>query len=159
VRLTLTVNGAEHTVDVEARRLLADVLRNDLGLVGTHLGCEHGVCGACTVLLDGRPVRSCLLLAVQCDSHEITTIEGLGSPDGELHPVQQAFITAHGLQCGFCTPGFILTIVDLLEHEPSPGEDRVREALSGNICRCTGYVNIVAAVREASRLLEEGHDG
>lgn len=159
MRLTLTVNGAEHTVDVEARRLLADVLRNDLGLVGTHLGCEHGVCGACTVLLDGRPVRSCLLLAVQCDSHEITTIEGLGSPDGELHPVQQAFITAHGLQCGFCTPGFILTIVDLLEHEPSPGEDRVREALSGNICRCTGYVNIVAAVREASRLLEEGHDG
>lgn len=159
MRLTLTVNGAEHTVDVEARRLLADVLRNDLGLVGTHLGCEHGVCGACTVLLDGRPVRSCLLLAVQCDSHEITTIEGLGSPEGELHPVQQAFITAHGLQCGFCTPGFILTIVDLLEHERSPSEDRVREALSGNICRCTGYVNIVAAVREASRLLEEGHDG
>jgi carbon-monoxide dehydrogenase small subunit len=154
----LTVNGAEHTVDVEARRLLADVLRNDLGLVGTHLGCEHGVCGACTVLLDGRPVRSCLLLAVQCDRHEITTIEGLES-DGELHPVQQAFITAHGLQCGFCTPGFILTIVDLLEREPSPDEDRIREALSGNICRCTGYVNIVAAVREASRLLEEGHDG
>jgi carbon-monoxide dehydrogenase small subunit len=158
VRLMLTVNGAEHTVDVEARRLLADVLRNDLGLVGTHLGCEHGVCGACTVLLDGRPVRSCLLLAVQCDRHEITTIEGLES-DGELHPVQQAFITAHGLQCGFCTPGFILTIVDLLEREPSPDEDRIREALSGNICRCTGYVNIVAAVREASRLLEEGHDG
>jgi carbon-monoxide dehydrogenase small subunit len=159
VRVTLNVNGADHIVDVEARRLLADVLRNDLGLVGTHLGCEHGVCGACTVLLDGKPVRSCLLLAVQCDASPIRTVEGLASADGELHPVQQAFITAHGLQCGFCTPGFILTIVDLLEHEPSPGEERIREALSGNICRCTGYVNILAAVREASRLLEEGHVG
>ncbi|HUP17585.1 MAG TPA: (2Fe-2S)-binding protein [Acidimicrobiia bacterium] len=158
MKVTLNVNGLGHTLEVEPRRLLADVLRLDLGLVGTHLGCEHGVCGACTVLYGGRPVRSCLLFAVQCDDAAIRTVEGLVSEEGELHPVQQAFITAHGLQCGFCTPGFILAIVDLLEREPFPDDERIREDLSGNICRCTGYVNIVAAVREASRLMGRRDD-
>jgi carbon-monoxide dehydrogenase small subunit len=159
MRVTLNVNGVDHTLDVEPRRLLADVLRRDLGMVGTHFGCEHGVCGACTVLLEGRPVRSCLLFATQCDGLPIRTVEGMVSEEGELHPVQQAFITAHGLQCGFCTPGFIMSVVDLLDREPSPDDERIREALSGNICRCTGYVNIVAAVREASRLMTEtSHD-
>lgn len=159
MKLTLNVNGKNCVLDAEPRRLLADVLRQDLGLVATHLGCEHGVCGACTVLLEGRPVRSCLLFAVQCDGLPIRTVEGLIGENGEIHPVQQAFITAHGLQCGFCTPGFIMTIVDLLERERDPDDQQIRAALSGNICRCTGYVNIVAAVQEASRLMSVQNNG
>jgi len=159
MKLTLNVNGKSYVLDAEPRRLLADVLRQDLGLVATHLGCEHGVCGACTVLLEGRPVRSCLLFAVQCDGLPIRTVEGLIGENGEIHPVQQAFITAHGLQCGFCTPGFIMTIVDLLERERDPDDQQIRAALSGNICRCTGYVNIVAAVQEASRLMSVQNNG
>ena len=146
--VTLNVNGVEHDLAVEPRRLLSDVLRNDLGLTGTHLGCEHGVCGACTVLVDGLPARSCLTLAAQAEDCEITTIEGLGSP-GDLHPVQQAFSDAHGLQCGFCTPGFVLTVCELVGRSADMNDAEVREELSGNICRCTGYVNIVKAVRLA----------
>lgn len=146
--VTLNVNGVEHDLAVEPRRLLSDVLRNDLGLTGTHLGCEHGVCGACTVLVDGLPARSCLTLAAQAEGCEITTIEGLGSP-GDLHPVQQAFSDAHGLQCGFCTPGFVLTVCELVGRSADMNDAEVREELSGNICRCTGYVNIVKAVRLA----------
>ena len=145
----LIVNGVPHTVDVAPRRLLSDCLRHDLGLTGTHVGCEHGVCGACTVLLDGRPVRSCLLLAVSVDSQEITTVEGLASGD-ELSPVQQAFEDCHGLQCGFCTPGFLTTITAGLRDNPDPSEDEAREMIAGNLCRCTGYQNIVAAVLKAA---------
>ena len=152
--VVLIVNGAEHRLAVEPRRLLADALREDLGLTGTHLGCEQGVCGACTVLLDGRPVRSCLLFAVQADSREVTTIEGLSGPEGEgLHPLQQAFTDNHGLQCGFCTPGMVLAALDLLRRNPSPTASEVREELSGNLCRCTGYSKIVAAVLDAATRL------
>ena len=151
VSVRLRVNGEARHVVVPPRRLLADVLREDLALTGTHLGCEHGVCGACTVLYDGEPVRSCLMFGVQADGVEVTTIEGLASP-GELHPVQEAFRTHHGLQCGFCTPGMVLTAVDLLARNPEPTEADVREALAGNICRCTGYVNIVAAVLAAAEI-------
>lgn len=149
MEIELNVNGQIRKVDVEDRRLLADVLRHDLGLYGVHLGCEHGVCGACTVLVDGRVARSCLMLAVQAEGHEITTIEGLGA-DGEMHPVQEAFHEAHGLQCGFCTPAFVLSVVDYLDRNGSTDEQTIREELSGNICRCTGYVNIVEAVRRAA---------
>ncbi len=152
-RLAVTVNGARHERAVEPRLLLSDFLRQDLGLTGTHVGCEHGVCGACTVLLDGEAVRSCLMFAVQADGHEVTTVEGLapaGSADGgELHPLQAAFREAHGLQCGFCTPGVLMTLVPFLRDHPDPDEREIREALSGNLCRCTGYQNIVAAVRLA----------
>ena len=154
--LRLTVNGVEHEVVVEPRRLLADILRDDLALTGTHLGCEHGVCGACTVLLDGEPVRSCLIFGVQADQCELTTIEGLAAPGnslaapGKLHPLQEAFRTHHALQCGFCTPGMVLTALDLLAHNPDPTETEVRDGLAGNICRCTGYMNIVAAVLAAA---------
>jgi carbon-monoxide dehydrogenase small subunit len=147
--LRLTVNGRPVADEVEPRLLLADFLRDRLGLTGTHLGCEHGVCGACTVLLDGEPVRSCLLLAVQADGHDVTTVEGLGDPE-DLHPVQAAFQALHGLQCGFCTPGFVVTAVHLLHENPRPTRDEVREALSGNICRCTGYQQIVDAVLAAA---------
>ncbi|HEY2983448.1 MAG TPA: (2Fe-2S)-binding protein [Jatrophihabitantaceae bacterium] len=148
----LVVNGAAHSVRVPARRLLSDCLRHDMRLTGTHVGCEHGVCGACTVLLDGEPVRSCLLLAVSVDGHEITTVEGLAGLSGELSPVQQAFADCHGLQCGFCTPGFLTTITAGLRATPDPTEDDAREMIAGNLCRCTGYQNIVAAVLRAAEL-------
>jgi carbon-monoxide dehydrogenase small subunit len=147
----MVVNGKQVERDVEPRRLLADVLREDLDLRGTHLGCEHGVCGACTVLVDGKPVRSCLMLAVQADGAEVTTVEGLAGVNGELHPLQQAFSDHHALQCGFCTPGFLLTASYLLEQGIDVDDEAaLREALSGNLCRCTGYHNIVDAVRDAA---------
>jgi aerobic carbon-monoxide dehydrogenase small subunit len=142
--INVTVNGTPYERAVEPRLLLSDFIRGDLGLTGTHVGCEHGVCGACTILLDGQPVRSCLLFAVQTDGHEVTTVEALGTPD-HLHPVQEAFQEAHGLQCGFCTPGILMTIVPYLEENPQPTEAEVREALAGNLCRCTGYQHIIDA--------------
>jgi carbon-monoxide dehydrogenase small subunit len=151
--ISLSVNGRRYTREVEARTNLVDFLREDLGLVGTHVGCEHGVCGACTVRLDGRTVRSCLLLAVQADGSEVLTVEGLAARDGTLHPIQQAFWDHHGLQCGFCTPGMLITTLELLEEHPDPTEEQVRAGLSGNLCMCTGYVNIVRAVRSAGRVL------
>ncbi|MBW3660192.1 MAG: (2Fe-2S)-binding protein [Gemmatimonadetes bacterium] len=146
----VTVNGALHEREVEPRLLLSDFLRHDLELAGTHVGCEHGVCGACTVLLDGRAVRSCLVFAVQADGAEVTTVEALAGPDDELHPLQAAFHEAHGLQCGFCTPGFLMTLIPFLAENPDPDEDTIRRAISGNLCRCTGYHNIVKAVRAAA---------
>jgi carbon-monoxide dehydrogenase small subunit len=154
MRIALTVNGTEHELDVEPRRLLSDVLRQDLGLHGVHLGCEHGVCGACTVLLDGEPSRSCIMLAAMAEGHEVTTVEGLGDPE-RPHPVQEAFAEAHGLQCGFCTPGFVVAVSELAPRSAQMSDEEVREELSGNICRCTGYVNIVRAVRIAERKLSE----
>jgi aerobic carbon-monoxide dehydrogenase small subunit len=151
----LTVNGAARTARVPARRLLSDCIRHDLGLTGTHVGCEHGVCGACTVLLDGDPVRSCLLLAVSADGGEITTVEGLAGGDGTLSPVQRAFAECHGLQCGFCTPGFLTTITAGLRDNPEPDDDQVREMVGGNLCRCTGYQNIVASVHRAAELTRD----
>lgn len=146
----LTINGTEYTQEVEPRLLLSDFLRHELGLTGTHVGCEHGVCGACTILFDGQPVRSCLMLAVQANGHDLQTVESLGTPDN-LHPVQQAFHEAHGLQCGFCTPGFLMTLVPFLEQNPNPSEAEIRQALSGNLCRCTGYQHIVDAVKIAAK--------
>ena len=151
-QLEVTVNGSRRRSLVDDRKLLLDYLRDDLGLTGTHAGCEHGACGACTILLDGVSVRSCLLFAAQADGHEITTIEGIGSYPGDLHPVQQGFWEKHGLQCGFCTPGMIMSAVELLREIPDPSDDEIREHLAGNLCRCTGYVNIVAAVRYAASL-------
>ena len=148
--VSVTVNGAAYTRAVEPRLLLSDFLRHEIGLTGTHVGCEHGVCGACTVLMDGEPVRSCLVFAVQADGHELTTVEGLAPAAGPLHPLQEAFRDAHGLQCGFCTPGFLMTLVPFLRENPAPTEQEIREAVSGNLCRCTGYQNIVEAVRLAS---------
>ncbi|HEX7189542.1 MAG TPA: (2Fe-2S)-binding protein [Actinomycetes bacterium] len=150
----LTVNGVPQEAQVPARRLLSDFLRHDLRLTGTHVGCEHGVCGACTVLLDGEPVRSCLLLAVTADGHDVTTVEGLGTSQ-DMHPVQQAFRECHGLQCGFCTPGFLTTAAAFLVDNPAPTEDEAREAISGNLCRCTGYQNIVASVLRAAEITRE----
>jgi carbon-monoxide dehydrogenase small subunit len=150
-----TVNGAVHVLRVPARRLLSDALRHDLGLTGTHVGCEHGVCGACTVLLDGRPVRSCLVFAVSAVDTEITTVEGLTRPDGSLGPVQQAFKECHGLQCGFCTPGFLTTVTAGLRDNPTPTRDQAREMVAGNLCRCTGYQNIVRSVERAAALVEQ----
>ena len=144
--VTLSINGVSRTASVEPRLTLADVLRDELGLTGTHVGCEHGVCGACTVLLDGRSVRSCLLFAVQAAGHDVTTVEGMAGADGTLHPLQEAFHDAHGLQCGFCTPGFLMAARELLDANPQPTEAEVRTWLSGNLCRCTGYQNIVDAV-------------
>jgi aerobic carbon-monoxide dehydrogenase small subunit len=152
--VVLTVNGVQHPATVPARRLLSDALRHDLRLTGTHVGCEHGVCGACTVLVDGRPMRSCLLLAVGAEGKEITTVEGLGTAD-DMHPVQQAFRECHGLQCGFCTPGFLTTAAAFLVDNPAPTEDEAREAISGNLCRCTGYQNIVASVLRAAEITRE----
>jgi carbon-monoxide dehydrogenase small subunit len=149
-RVSLTVNGRACEREVEPRLLLSDFLRHDLGLTGTHVGCEHGVCGACTVLFDGEPVRSCILLAVQADGHAVTTVEALSPAPGELHPLQQAFWECHGLQCGFCTPGFLMTLVPFLEENPDPSEDEIRHAISGNLCRCTGYQHIVDAVKLAA---------
>jgi carbon-monoxide dehydrogenase small subunit len=148
--IRLSVNGAAQTVTVEPRRTLADVLREDLGLTGTHVGCEHGVCGACTVLWDGQPVRSCLLFAIQLDGAALTTVEGLANGE-ELHPIQEAFWAKHGLQCGFCTPGILLTAKALLDENPDPDEAEIREAIGGNLCRCTGYHFIVEAIRTAAR--------
>jgi carbon-monoxide dehydrogenase small subunit len=148
----LTVNGAVHEISVPARRLLSDALRHDVGLTGTHVGCEHGVCGACTVLVDGRPMRSCLMLAVSAVDYQITTVEGLANPDGSLGPVQQAFKECHGLQCGFCTPGFLTTITAGIEENPAPTREEAREMVGGNLCRCTGYQNIVSAVCRAAEL-------
>jgi carbon-monoxide dehydrogenase small subunit len=148
----MVVNGVVHVAHVPARRLLSDFLRNDLRLTGTHVGCEHGVCGACTVLVDGVAARSCLMLAVSADGAEITTVEGLAAPDGTLSPVQQAFADCHGLQCGFCTPGFLTTITAALADNPDPTHDQAREIIGGNLCRCTGYQNIVKAVLRAAEL-------
>jgi aerobic-type carbon monoxide dehydrogenase small subunit (CoxS/CutS family) len=148
--ITLSVNGKQYQRGVESRVLLSDFIRHDLALAGTHVGCEHGVCGACTVLLDGEPVRSCLMLAVQARNREISTIEGLTANDGEYHPLQQAMHDHHGLQCGYCTPGILMTMTAFLDETPSPTEEDVREALSGNLCRCTGYQNIVDAVMAAA---------
>jgi aerobic carbon-monoxide dehydrogenase small subunit len=159
--LTLDVNGRTHTLRVPSRRLLSDCLRHDLRLVGTHVGCEHGVCGACTVLLDGAPVRACLMLAASAEGHRLTTVEGLapagpgGAADGAepaLSPVQQAFRECHALQCGFCTPGFLTTVTAFLAENPEPTQEEAREAIAGNLCRCTGYQNIVAAVLRAAEL-------
>jgi carbon-monoxide dehydrogenase small subunit len=149
-KISVTVNGRAHEREVEPRLLLSDFLRHDLALTGTHVGCEHGVCGACTVLFDGEPVRSCILLAVQADGHALTTVEALAPSPGELHPLQQAFWECHGLQCGFCTPGFLMTLVPFLEAHPDPSEAEIRQAISGNLCRCTGYQHIVDAVKLAA---------
>jgi aerobic-type carbon monoxide dehydrogenase small subunit (CoxS/CutS family) len=153
--ITCTVNGETYTRSVEPRRHLADFLRHDLGLTGTHVGCEHGVCGACTVLIDGEPVRSCLMFAGQADGRAITTVEGLAATDGTLHPLQQAFWDCHGLQCGFCTPGVLMTLVAYLRDHPGALEDDIRDAISGNICRCTGYETIVDAALQAASALRE----
>ena len=153
-QITVTVNGKAHTRTVPVRLLLSDFLRHELLLTGTHVGCEHGVCGACTVLLDGRSARSCLTLAVQANGHEIVTVEGIATkgPDGadKVHPLQQAFQDHHGLQCGFCTPGFLITLIELLRDNPKPSEAEVRSAISGNLCRCTGYSGIVQAALDAA---------
>jgi carbon-monoxide dehydrogenase small subunit len=152
----LTVNGKVREATVEPRVTLADFLRERLELTGTHLGCEHGVCGACTVLVDGAAVRSCLMFAVQADGAEVTTIEGLGTPDGGLSAVQSAFRDCHGLQCGFCTPGFVVSVTAFLRDHPNPSESEIREALSGNLCRCTGYQGILNAVRQAADATRRG---
>ena len=156
VKVTLTVNGTRHDLDLPPRRLLSDALRHDLRLTGTHVGCEHGVCGACTVLVDGQPMRSCLLFAVSLEGAQITTVEGCCSPDGGMGPVQQAFQDCHALQCGFCTPGFITTITAYLAENADPSPAEAREAIAGNLCRCTGYQNIVKAVHRAAHLMSDG---
>jgi carbon-monoxide dehydrogenase small subunit len=155
VDVTVTVNGVQFVRRVEPRRLLTDFLRDDLGLTGTHVGCEHGVCGACNVVVDGELVRGCLMLAAQVDGTELTTIEGLTRPDGALHPVQQALVEEHGFQCGFCTPGVALALAELVERGVPETDDELREELAGNLCRCTGYVGIVAAARRAAQLASE----
>jgi carbon-monoxide dehydrogenase small subunit len=147
--ITVTVNGQRYERSVEPRLLLSDFLRHDLGLTGTHVGCEHGVCGACTVLFDGEPARSCLMFAVQANGHEIRTVESLGTPE-KLHPVQEAFWDAHAVQCGFCTPGVLMSVVPFLEKNPNPTEEEIREAIAGSLCRCTGYQHIVDAVKLAA---------
>jgi aerobic carbon-monoxide dehydrogenase small subunit len=149
LQVSITVNGAEHILELEPRELLVYVLRERLGLTGTNVGCDTSSCGACTVLLDGESVKSCTLLGVQVDGHEITTIEGLAT-NGTMHPVQEAFHEQHGLQCGYCTPGFVMAVVSLLEETPNPSEEEIRHALEGNLCRCTGYHNIVRAVQTAA---------
>jgi aerobic carbon-monoxide dehydrogenase small subunit len=149
--VTVTVNGTDYERQVEPRLLLSDFLRHELDLTGTHVGCEHGVCGACTILVDGEAVRSCLMLAVQIDGHELTTVEGLATGPDDLHPIQTAFWEAHGLQCGFCTGGIMLTLIPFLAENPNPSEQEIREAISGNLCRCTGYQHIVDAVKNLRR--------
>jgi carbon-monoxide dehydrogenase small subunit len=151
--VTLTVNGVRYQKEAEVRLTLADFIRHTLGLTGTHLGCEHGVCGACTILLDGRSARSCLMLAVQADGHEILTVEGIAPSPDKLHPLQEAFRDNHGLQCGFCTPGMLTTLIEFLRDNPDPTEWEVRIAISGNLCRCTGYQGIVAAALDAATRL------
>ncbi len=151
--INVTVNGHRYQRPVEPRLLLSDFLRHELGLTGTHVGCEHGVCGACTVIFDGDPVRSCLMFAVQADGHEIRTVESLGTIE-DMHPLQQAFQQKHALQCGYCTPGFLMTLIPWLEQHPAPSDDEIREAISGNLCRCTGYQNIVEAVKVAAKMMQ-----
>lgn len=153
--IEFTINGIHTSHAVEPRMLLSDFIRHELGLTGTHVGCEQGVCGSCTILFDGQPVRSCLMFAVQVNGHELQTVEDLGTPDN-LHPIQEAFHEAHGLQCGFCTPGFLMTLVPFLEENQNPTEDQIREAISGNLCRCTGYQHIMDAVKMAAEKLAEG---
>ena len=148
----MNVNGVDRPAPSDPRRLLSDHIRHDLGLTGTHVGCEHGVCGCCTVLLDGAPVRSCLMLAVQAEGHRVTTVEALAAGGGALHPVQQAFHECHALQCGFCTPGFVMSVVGLLAEHPHPTERQIEEGIAGNLCRCTGYASIRRAVRRAVEL-------
>ena len=148
----MRINGVEHPAPADVRCLLSDHLRHGLGLTGTHVGCEHGVCGCCTVLLDGVPVRSCLMLAIQAEGHDVTTIEGLAPDGANLHPVQQAFRECHGLQCGFCTPGFVMSVIGLLKQHPSPTDDQIDEGISGNLCRCTGYASIRRSVKRAAEL-------
>lgn len=156
--VTVKVNGVTYQREVEARRLLVDFIREDLGLTGTHVGCEQGECGACTIILDGVAVKSCLMLAVQADGAEILTIEGLAERE-KLHPVQQAFQDSHAIQCGYCAPGMVISAIDLLNHNPDPSEAEIRRGLSGNICRCSGYQNIVKAVREAAEALKGNAGG
>ena len=152
--ISVTINGDIYEREVETRLTLADFIRHEVLLTGTHVGCEHGVCGACTILLNGRTVRSCLMLAVQANGQEITTVEGIAPNDDELHPLQQAFQDNHGLQCGFCTPGMLTTLIEFLDDNPDPTEQAVREAISGNLCRCTGYQGIVAAALDAAKRLQ-----
>ncbi|MCL4268145.1 MAG: (2Fe-2S)-binding protein [Anaerolineales bacterium] len=152
--ITVTVNEKEYTREVEPRLLLSDFLRHELGLTGTHVGCEHGVCGACTILFDGESIRSCLIFAIQADGHNITTVEGLATDKDNLHPLQQSFWEAHGLQCGYCTPGVLMTLIPFLKQNPNPSEDEIRHALSGNLCRCTGYQHIVDAVKLAAEKMK-----
>ncbi|MGZ8694067.1 MAG: (2Fe-2S)-binding protein [Gaiellaceae bacterium] len=156
MRVALEVNGVPYEGEAEPRTLLSDFLRHTLGLTGTKVGCEHGVCGACTVQLDGAPVRSCLMLAVQAHGRSFRTVEGLAEPDGTLHPLQQAFHETHALQCGFCTPGFLMSAEAFLRAHPAPTETEIREALAGNLCRCTGYLSIIEAVRTAAERLRQG---
>ncbi len=156
LHVVIEVNGEPREVDVEPRRLLVQVLREDLGLTGTHVGCDTSQCGACTVHVDGQAIKSCTMLAVQAEGASVTTIEGMAAGDGALHPLQNAFWEKHGLQCGFCTPGMIMTAADLLARNPDPTDDEIRHAIEGNICRCTGYHNIVLAVREAARVMRDG---
>jgi aerobic carbon-monoxide dehydrogenase small subunit len=155
-KIDVTVNGKRHEASVDVRLTLADFLRGTLGLTGTHLGCEHGVCGACTILFDGQTARSCLMLAVQANGHAIATVEGLAPSAGKLHPLQEAFRDNHGLQCGFCTPGMLMTLVEFLRDNPDPSEAEVRVAISGNLCRCTGYQGIVAAALDAAKRMRKG---
>jgi aerobic-type carbon monoxide dehydrogenase small subunit (CoxS/CutS family) len=151
--INVTINGRQYRGEVEPRKLLTDFLRDDLGLTGTHVGCEHGVCGACTVLLNGEPVRSCLMFAVQVNGAELQTVEGLAPNVTELHPLQEKFWEHHGLQCGFCTPGILLTALALLREVPHPSEEQIREWISGNLCRCTGYDNIIKSIQEAAKTI------
>ena len=151
----LNINSTTYDIDVPPRRLLSDALRHDVGLTGTHVGCEHGVCGACTILVDGKPMRSCLMFAVSAEDYELTTVEGLTNTDGTLGPVQQAFEECHGLQCGFCTPGFLTTITAGLRENPDPTVDEAREMIAGNLCRCTGYQNIMTATKAAAAKMRE----
>ena len=155
IPITVTVNEKEYKRDVEPRMLLSDFLRHELGLTGTHVGCEHGVCGACTIMLEGESARSCLMFAVQANGYSITTVEGLATDKENLHPLQQSFWEAHGLQCGYCTPGILMTLIPFLKQNPDPTEDEIRQALSGNLCRCTGYQHIVDAVKLAAEKMKQ----
>ena len=154
IAVAFTINRVEHRGEVEPRKLLVDYIRQEIGLTGTHVGCEHGVCGACTILLNGQAVRSCIMLAVQADGQAVETVEALAKSEDELHPLQEGFWEAHGLQCGFCTPGFLMTLKPYLEENPNPSEEEIREAISGNICRCTGYQHIVDAVQIAAKKMQ-----
>ena len=157
-QISLKVNGVEYEALVEPRLMLVDFLRGELGLGGTHVGCEHGVCGACTILVNGAAVRSCLMLAVQADGAELMTVEGL-SPDGKLHPIQEAFVEERGLQCGFCTPGFLISVYELLTQNPNPSDQEIKDALGGNLCRCTGYQSILSSVRSAAVKMQSAAAG